>query len=136
MECCYQNVGIATSLALTMFRGEDLSNAMGIPFFYGMCEAFIVGSYCVLSWKAGWSKAPADKPIWDVIFRTYEILEAEKLDGGEEIEVTMSMDGGEEDRQEGNVYHHMFHFIDDLMEEEPSRRLGPKTPSGLILIEI
>lgn len=30
IECCYQNVGIATSVALTMFEGEDLSDAMGV----------------------------------------------------------------------------------------------------------
>lgn len=30
IECCYQNVGIATSLALTMFDGEELNEAMGV----------------------------------------------------------------------------------------------------------
>ena len=33
IECCYQNVGIATSLALTMFQGDDLSDAMGVRKF-------------------------------------------------------------------------------------------------------
>ena len=46
VECCYQNVGIATSLALTMFQGNDLNQAMGVPFFYGMVEAVFVGFYC------------------------------------------------------------------------------------------
>lgn len=35
IECCYQNVGIATSLALTMFQGDELSDAMGVRKF--MC---------------------------------------------------------------------------------------------------
>jgi len=30
IECCYQNVGIATSLALTMFEGDALHEAMGV----------------------------------------------------------------------------------------------------------
>lgn len=30
IECCYQNVGIATSVALTMFEGRDLNDAMGV----------------------------------------------------------------------------------------------------------
>jgi hypothetical protein len=74
IECSYQNVGIATSLALTMFEGDDLNNAMGIPFFYGVCEAVIVGIFCLICWKAGWSKAPSDAPFWKVLITSYEIV--------------------------------------------------------------
>ena len=74
VECCYQNIGIATSLALTMFEGDDLNHAMGIPFFYGVCEAVSVGSFCFLSWKAGWTKAPCDTPLWKVLITSYEIV--------------------------------------------------------------
>eukprot|EP00339_Tiarina_fusa_P022440 CAMPEP_0117039722 /NCGR_PEP_ID=MMETSP0472-20121206/27857_1 /TAXON_ID=693140 ORGANISM="Tiarina fusus, Strain LIS" /NCGR_SAMPLE_ID=MMETSP0472 /ASSEMBLY_ACC=CAM_ASM_000603 /LENGTH=357 /DNA_ID=CAMNT_0004750285 /DNA_START=87 /DNA_END=1156 /DNA_ORIENTATION=+ len=116
VECCYQNVGIATSLALTMFEGNDLNHAMGIPFFYGICEAALVGSYCIACWKAGWSKAPADAPIWDVVFRTYEVLEAEKQ---EVCEVEISVSSGSEDslrdRQEGAVFHKFFEMEDSPM---------------------
>lgn len=56
-----------------MFQGNDLNNAMGIPFFYGACEAFLVGIYCLGCWKAGWSKAPADESFWKVLFTTYEV---------------------------------------------------------------
>jgi hypothetical protein len=87
VECCYQNVGIATSLALTMFEGNELNEAMGVPFFYGVCEAIMVGGYCVGCWKMGWSKAPSDAPFWKVLFTTYEVTSAhgENLD---EIEVS------------------------------------------------
>ena len=74
VECCYQNVGIATSLALTMFKGQDLNEAMGVPFFYGVCEAVMVGLYCVGCWKAGWSKAPSDAPFWKVLLTSYEVV--------------------------------------------------------------
>lgn len=30
IECCYQNVGISTSVALTMFEGDELNDAMGV----------------------------------------------------------------------------------------------------------
>jgi hypothetical protein len=74
VECCYQNVGIATSVALTMFDGDELSEAMGVPFFYGLMEAVILGIYCIGAWKLGWTKAPRDAPIWKVISTSYEVL--------------------------------------------------------------
>ena len=77
IECCYQNVGIATSLALTMFRGNDLNEAMGVPFFYGVVEAVFVGIYCIGAWKLGWTKAPADASICNVLWTSYEVLEME-----------------------------------------------------------
>lgn len=66
-----------------MFKGNDLNNAMGVPFFYGACEAFIVGVYCVGCWKAGWSKAPRDAPFWKVIMTSYEIVavHGDEIDG-------------------------------------------------------
>ncbi|KAL7568981.1 hypothetical protein ACA910_021273 [Epithemia clementina (nom. ined.)] len=77
IECCYQNVGIATSLALTMFQGEDLNVAMGVPFFYGVVEALFVGIFCLGAWKFGWTKAPANASLCDVLFISYELLELE-----------------------------------------------------------
>ena len=92
IEACYQNVGIATSLALTMFDDpNEVSEAIGVPFFYGTVEAVLVGLYCVLCWKIGWTKAPADAPIWTVIMTSYEVLEQEIKDlHSIEIEVTDS----------------------------------------------
>lgn len=81
IECCYQNVGIATSLALTMFDGDELSEAMGVPVVYGMAEVFFIGIYCVVAWKSGWTKAPADESIFKVLFTSYE-LESEEEDSG------------------------------------------------------
>lgn len=66
-----------------MFEGADLNNAMGIPFFYGVCEAIMVGAYAVGCWKCGWTKAPADAPLWKVISTSYEIVAAH---GEEEVE--------------------------------------------------
>lgn len=91
IECCYQNGGIATSVALTMFKGNDLAEAMGVPFFYGVVEFLLIGMYCLGAWKAGWTKAPPTDPLWKVITVNYEVLLAEKLqkarDGDVEVEL-------------------------------------------------
>jgi len=58
IECCYQNVGIATSVAMTMFEGEALGEAIGVPLYYGAVEASVTCVYCVVAWKLGWTKAP------------------------------------------------------------------------------
>ena len=77
IECCYQNVGIATSVALAMFEGDELAEAMGVPLYYGGVEAFVLGIYCIGAWKMSWTKAPADDPILKVISTSYEVLYAE-----------------------------------------------------------
>lgn len=38
VECCYQNTGIATSAALSLFDGDDLKQAMRVPVVYGFVE--------------------------------------------------------------------------------------------------
>lgn len=79
IECCYQNCGIATSVALSMFQGDDLALAMGVPFFYGVVEFFFIAIYCIGAWKAGWTKAPPTEPFWKVVTVNYEVLLAERL---------------------------------------------------------
>jgi hypothetical protein len=130
IECCYQNLGIATSLALTMFEGAELNDAMGIPFLYGICEMVFVGIFCVIGWKAGWTKAPADAPICTVLFTTYEVLEAEMKELTE-VEVSISessSDGSPEkipDHWDNGVLTHYY-----CCAESPARASSPKIPSG------
>jgi predicted Na+-dependent transporter len=80
IECVYQNVGIATSVALTMFDGDDLAEAMGVPFYYGMVEMVVLSTYCIVAWKAGWTKAPSDVSFWTALTTSYEILSVEKAE--------------------------------------------------------
>jgi len=89
IECCYQNCGIATSVAFSMFQGQDRAEALGVPFFYGCVEFLVIGAYCVGAWKAGWTKAPPSEPFWKVITCSYEVLLAEKL-AGRDIEVQLN----------------------------------------------
>jgi predicted Na+-dependent transporter len=94
IEACYQNVGIATSLVLTMFEGDELREAMGIPFFYGIVEAVLVGIYCLIAWKTNWTKAPSDAPFWQILITSYEVLAAAANDDDiNEIEINMSDSG-------------------------------------------
>jgi len=74
IECCYQNTAIATSVAATMFSDATTrTQAISVPLFYGLVEAFIIAIYCLWAWKLGWTKAPANEKLCVVVTRTYEI---------------------------------------------------------------
>jgi hypothetical protein len=85
IESAYQNVGIATSVALSMFQGDELAEAMGVPFFYGIASAVFLFFYCLVAWKAGWTKAPRNVSLWKAITTSYEIKIVEKLENLETI---------------------------------------------------
>jgi predicted Na+-dependent transporter len=78
IESCYQNVGIATSVSMAMFYGEDLARAVAVPFYYGIAQALLTFAYCIAAWKLGWTKAPASVSFWTMISTSYEILNIEK----------------------------------------------------------
>jgi predicted Na+-dependent transporter len=133
IEACYQNVGIATSLALTMFEGDEIREAMGIPFFYGVLEGVLVGIYCLIAWKANWTKAPADAPIWQVLLLSYEVIEAASKDDIDEIEVHISESGDQDDpksieRRDGNILTTYFTWLDPSIpqRQQPLSQSEPK----------
>jgi len=130
VECCYQNVGIATSVALTMFQGDELNEAMGVPFFYGLVEAVVLGIYCVVMWKLGWTKAPKDAPFWKIIVTSYEVLQAEQEElDTVEIKVSDSSDGpAPDDAHQGKVLTHYFE-IEGFNAINPK----PKEASGMLV---
>jgi hypothetical protein len=95
IECCYQNTGIATSVAITMFSDkEERAQAVSVPLFYGIIEAVVIGIYCVWAWKVGWTKAPPDENICVVMSKTYEI------DDDDDEEDEDGEDDGEEKAEE------------------------------------
>lgn len=127
IECCYQNVGIATSVALSMFKGPEVQKAMGVPLFYGMVEAVLVGVFCVASWRGGWSKAPQNVSFWRMLTTTYEVLEAEKSGESQEIEVSFKAESEETaETEEGYIFTTYF-SLENLDKIHPSSR---KEPSG------
>ena len=57
IECCYQNVGIATSIALNMYEGDDVIEASGIPLMYGVCEVVLLSAFGVFAHYMNWTYA-------------------------------------------------------------------------------
>lgn len=97
VESCYQNTGIATSVALTMFSGneDDLATAVGVPLFYGIIEAVMLAIFCLVCWKIGWTKAPPDENLCVVIYNSYEVEEhdaEQQAEGTVEVQSDMSPD--------------------------------------------
>jgi predicted Na+-dependent transporter len=90
VEACYQNTGIATSVALTMFQSEeDLATAIGVPLYYGIVEAVMLACFCLICWKLGWTKAPADENLCKVLSNSYEVEETSEAEQQVSIEVIL-----------------------------------------------
>jgi predicted Na+-dependent transporter len=90
VEACYQNTGIATSVALTMFQSEeDLATAIGVPLYYGIVEAVMLACFCLICWKMGWTKAPASDNLCKVISNSYEVEETRETEQEVSIEVVL-----------------------------------------------
>ncbi|KAK1736145.1 bile acid:sodium symporter family protein [Skeletonema marinoi] len=100
VECCYQNTGIATSAALSLFSGSDLQLAMRVPTIYGFVEAISIAVYLLIFWKLGWSKAPKEEKICTIIVKTYEVQDhnedPDKDDEGED-EVGSNIENNDEE---------------------------------------
>jgi predicted Na+-dependent transporter len=106
VECCYQNTGIATSAAFSLFSSdpEQLSMAMLVPVIYGLVEAGAIGLYLVVFWKLGWSKAPSDENFCIVIAKSYELAPGheDKEGDGEADELNLNSEEEESDKFEVN----------------------------------
>ncbi|KAL7517924.1 hypothetical protein ACHAWX_002797 [Stephanocyclus meneghinianus] len=105
VECCYQNTGIATSAAFSLFSSDPqmLSQAMRVPVMYGFVQAVSIGLYLVVFWKLGWSKAPSDEKFCTVITRSYELREDDKeRDDVEDIDV-YAAEGGSDNFNDQDV---------------------------------
>lgn len=91
VEGCYQNTGIATSVAITMFAGNEteLATAIGVPLYYGMVEATLLALFCVVCWQKGWTKAPPSDNICRVLYHSYEVKEEEAREEEIAIEVVV-----------------------------------------------
>ena len=52
-------------------------NQFTVPLFYDVVEAVILGAYCIIAWKCGWTKVPKDENFCVTIAKTYEVEEEE-----------------------------------------------------------
>mmetsp|Transcript_3158 Transcript_3158/g.3029 ORF Transcript_3158/g.3029 Transcript_3158/m.3029 type:complete len:490 (-) Transcript_3158:59-1528(-) len=93
VECCYQNVGIATSAAIAMFPdSETRGQALCVPLFYGILEAVLLALYCLLAWKLGWTRAPADEKLCVILAKTYEVVENNNNNNDDTTQIIKSSD--------------------------------------------
>jgi predicted Na+-dependent transporter len=72
VECVYQNTSIAMTSCLALFSGDDQQRALAVPFWYTGMQTSFVGCYCLLAWKMGWTKAPADANILHMVLHNYQ----------------------------------------------------------------
>lgn len=98
VECVYQNTGIAMTSCLALFSGDEQQRALGVPFWYTGMQTVFVGVYCLVSWKLGWTKAPANENIFKVIFQSYELKEEEE---GQQEEEHGGVHGDKNDTKNG-----------------------------------
>lgn len=125
VECCYQNVGIATSVALTMFDGNDLAEAMGVPLYYGLVEAVVLGVYCIIAWKLGWTKAPPKVPFCHMISNSYEVIEEEQKDmDAIEILLRSSENVEESVSENGDTLFAYYKFIESNIQTKGINKLN------------
>ena len=91
VESSFQNTGIAASVAITMFSNDEekLARAVSVPLYYGMVEAVGLAIFCIICWKLGWTKAPADENLCVVIYNSYEVEEHETEEAEIAIEVVL-----------------------------------------------
>jgi predicted Na+-dependent transporter len=116
IECCYQNTGIATSVAVTMFSDPEVrAQAVAVPLFYGLVEAVLIGIYCIWAWKAGWTKAPAGEKLCVVIAHTYEVEDSDHA--SPELELT-----DEDENLEASADAELPDDLPRIAEEEAPRK--------------
>lgn len=136
VEGCYQNTGIATSVAASMFQGEDLKKAIGVPLYYGLVEMFILAIFCIVCWKFGWTKAPANESFFKIIFTSYEV-EQGRLESPNAIEVVHNSNPSGDGDVENMVFNQTvdgFQIDENSMKEktnaglQESRRIDDDTP--------
>eukprot|EP00520_Triparma_pacifica_P010120 CAMPEP_0118635902 /NCGR_PEP_ID=MMETSP0785-20121206/2324_1 /TAXON_ID=91992 /ORGANISM="Bolidomonas pacifica, Strain CCMP 1866" /LENGTH=406 /DNA_ID=CAMNT_0006526967 /DNA_START=162 /DNA_END=1379 /DNA_ORIENTATION=- len=79
IEACYQNVGIATSMALGMYEGDDQIKAVGIPLLYGFAECVLLGLFGVFSYYKNWTYAnPKEVGFLKALLRMHQGTDPEE----------------------------------------------------------
>jgi hypothetical protein len=129
-----------------MFQGEEAARALAVPLFYGIVEVALLGPYCILCWKAGWTKAPRNVSFWTMISTSYEVLLEEHCKDLEAVEVSLPKnehDVNEKINKRGDTIYIKFSATDK--EEEDYQTVscmcihlpdGPKKASGYQLPEV
>jgi len=72
--------------------------AVAIPLLYGVIEAVVIGTYCVVAWKIGWTKAPPDEDICTVVSTSYE-----QDDEDEQLNANSNSSGHQQRRRQSSL---------------------------------
>jgi predicted Na+-dependent transporter len=118
IESCYQNTGIATTVALTMFQNdiELTATAIGVPLYYGIIEAVVIFTFCIICWKIGWTKAPSNENICKVITTSYEVEQHSDTDH-EQMDVEIVY-GGDHSNNRNNNNNNGEMYIDMIFSKQ------------------
>jgi hypothetical protein len=128
-----------------MFEGDEAASALAVPLFYGIVTVVLLGPYCILCWKAGWTKAPRNISFWTMISTSYEVLLIEHSKDLKAVEVSLPKNGrdmNEKINKDGDTIYIKFSVTDD--DEEDYQRVNcicidlpsyPKEASGYHLPE-
>ncbi|GMI06686.1 hypothetical protein TrVE_jg8081 [Triparma verrucosa] len=91
IECCYQNVGIATSIALNMYEGDDVIAATGVPLMYGVCECFLLTSFGVFAHYMDWTYA--NKKELSIVKAIFSVNQEENCQATEDANEAVAANG-------------------------------------------
>mmetsp|Transcript_46730 Transcript_46730/g.77348 ORF Transcript_46730/g.77348 Transcript_46730/m.77348 type:complete len:354 (+) Transcript_46730:112-1173(+) len=72
IECCYQNTGLALTIALAAFPRDQVGGAAGVPVFYGIIEIILIPLLALAAWKLGWTYAPAHENVCVALIGNYQ----------------------------------------------------------------
>ena len=75
IECCYQNTGLALTIALSAFPPSEAGAAAGVPLLYGMSELVLIPAFALIAWKCGLTYAPATEPLCVALAGNYQPVE-------------------------------------------------------------
>lgn len=81
IETAYQNVGLATSIAVGTFDDDATASvALGVPLFYGVLEAVLIALLCVVAHYLGWSYAPPGTSLWKAVVGNFQPVTSDPAD--------------------------------------------------------
>ncbi|CAJ1355618.1 unnamed protein product [Effrenium voratum] len=72
IETCYQNTGLALTIALSSFEPRDASRASGVPLFYSLVQVIVMPVFLLFAWKTGMTYAPANDSFHRVLFGCHQ----------------------------------------------------------------
>lgn len=72
VETCYQNIGLALTIALASFEGADRARSAGVPLYYGFVQVVCLPVFLLFAWKAGLTHAPSSDRLYAVIIGDYQ----------------------------------------------------------------